>query len=119
MDQTQIAWIAAFAALGGSLVGALASIVAIAVQAHGEAKRHRQELAVSLAKDDRERHLGAAKEGQNVPPLAVYVAFYVAMLREVERGSLTPEKVKELDADNRRLRASVYEIGILNEARSS
>lgn len=103
MDQTQVAWVAAYAALGGSAIGALASIVTISVQAHFEAKRHRQEMAVKMAQDDRGQHLAKAAPGAAVPPLAVYVSYYVALLDKVSQNTLTPESVLELGRQNQAL----------------
>lgn len=110
MDQSQIAWIAAFAALGGSIIGALASIVSIAVQSRNEAARHRQELAVKLAQDERNQHIDLAKEGDPIPPLSVYLSYYVALLEAIDKRTLTADKVRELSEDNRKLRSVHYEL---------
>lgn len=110
MEQSQIAWIAAFAALGGSFIGALASIVTIAVQSRNEAARHRQELAVKLAQDERNQHIDLAEDGDPIPPLSVYLSYYVALLEEIDKRTLTADKVQELSEDNRKLRTALYEL---------
>lgn len=77
--------------------------ITISVQAHFEAKRHHQEMAVKMAQDDRAQHLASAKPGTAIPPLAVYVAYYVELLRAVSENTLTPEKALEIGNTNQAL----------------
>lgn len=100
MDQSAVAIIGVLAALGGSLIGATTSIVTLLVQTHRDDKKHRQQLAVQLAADDRKLHLENAKPGTAVPPISVYLVFYVALLDEVAKGTATAERIGELYAEN-------------------
>ena len=42
-----------------------------------------------------------------IPPLSIYIYYYTKVLEHVERGSLTPEIIKELDQEVNKIETAI------------
>lgn len=94
------AYIPLFAALGGALVGAAASVVTIVVQAHYQNKRELTKEALAMAIQDWKTRLELVKEnGGAMLPLAVFVSYHTKLIRLAVQGQISPEAVRQLSSE--------------------
>jgi len=103
MDTVQIALIAAGSALGGSFIGAAASLVTMFVQTSRDDASQRREAAVQLALAEHAMHVALAKEnrGDSVPPIATYISYHLSILNKAAKGSLSADDIIETTAETR------------------
>ncbi|MGE8324555.1 hypothetical protein [Pseudomonas urmiensis] len=94
---------AGVAGLIGAGIGAASSVITIWIQSHYSAKRERAKAVLDFSI----RHRAEVVENSEkiagpvtVLPLAVYVHFQEGMLRMVESGKVTPEKLVALRKQN-------------------
>lgn len=94
------AWVAFWAALGGSVVGAIATMAGLVVQSIGDRRKHRQEMALKMATDDRALHMEKASPGAAIPPLAVYIHYYLNVIDEISKGKLNEASLNRIGDEN-------------------
>lgn len=89
------------AGLIGALIGAGASIATTYVQARTEGKRAKILQATNIALEDYKLRLDAAMaRGGSMPPLGVFLAYYLDLLSKLEKkGPLTPTVLKQMSAE--------------------
>jgi len=91
----------ALAALAGALIGSLASIVGTIVQARSQRRLELSRLAVQAAVEEQKRHfehLHASAQGRpfSMPPLTAYLALHSQIVRAIDGGNLTPERLARI-----------------------
>jgi hypothetical protein len=92
---------AAVSALLGAAIGAVPSFIAMMVQSRMKDKRDRSKQLTDLSIVQYKAHLDqvmAGKGGRSILPLSVYLYHNDLVLKAIEAGSYTPEKVREIDA---------------------
>jgi hypothetical protein len=89
------------AGLIGALIGAGASIATTYVQARTGGKRAKILQATNIALEDYKLRLEAAMaRGARMPPLGVFLAYYLDLLSKLEKkGPLTPTVLKQMSAE--------------------
>lgn len=89
------------AGLIGALIGAGASIATTYVQARTEGKRAKILQATNIALEDYKLPLDVAMaRGGSMPPLGVFLAYYLDLLSKLEKkGPLTPTVLKQMSAE--------------------
>jgi hypothetical protein len=99
---------AAITGFVGALVGAGASLFGLMIQQHYQTKRERVKVASELALVEYQRDLELAKAdgGGMVAPLAGYIIFNVRLLEELSKGPITPEQVRALSEEKKKVLAA-------------
>ena len=99
---------AAIAGLVGGVVGAGASLLGLVIQQHYQTKRERVKVAaeLGLAEYQRDLELAKAAGGGLVAPLAGYVISHARLLEELSKGHITPEQVKTLSEEKKKILAA-------------
>ena len=89
------------AGLAGALIGAGASIGATYVQSRREDKRAKILQATTIALEDYKLRLDMAmSRGGRMPPLGVFLAYYLDLLSKLEtKGPLTPAILQQMSAE--------------------
>ncbi len=101
------------AGLVGALIGAGASIATSYVQARTEDKRAKILQATNIALADYKIRLDVAiARGGRMPPLGVFLAYYLDLLSKLEtKGPLTPAVLQQIsDQQDELLRAHAKEL---------
>jgi hypothetical protein len=105
------------AGLVGALIGAGASIATTYVQSRTEDRRAKILQATNIALEDYKLRLDVAMtRGGRMPPLGVFLAYYLDLLSKLEKkGPLTPAVLQQMSAEqDELLRAHA---GALEEAK--
>ncbi len=92
-------------ALGGAVIGSLASIVAIWIQSHFQNKRDRNRLAIEAAIEDHRAGLEVMKQTPyaTIAPLPAFLHYHFKYLQLLEDNKVTVEAMSELDAERDKL----------------
>jgi hypothetical protein len=101
---------AAIAALIGAGIGAVASLAGAVLQHKYQAESSLVDAAVKLGLAEFENDVELAKTIKGigyVPPPGSYVAYSAALLRSIGKGKLTPEVLKTIDAEHKKLVAVI------------
>lgn len=106
------------AGLIGALIGAGASIATTYVQARSEVKRAKILQATNIALEDYKLRLDVAMaRGGRMPPLGVFLAYYLDLLSKLEKkGPLTPAVLQQMSAEQDELLRTYA--GIVEEGKS-
>jgi hypothetical protein len=106
------------AGLIGALIGAGASIATTYVQARSEVKRAKIVQATNIALEDYKLRLDVAMaRGGSMPPLGVFLAYYLDLLSKLEKkGPLTPAVLQQMSAEQDELLRTYA--GIVEEGKS-
>jgi hypothetical protein len=94
----------------GALIGALASIATVTIQANYQMKRERTKDAVNLAVEEWKLQTALAKERHGtslIPPLSSYVHYHTSFVKLAESGRLTPENLIKLHSAHKEI-SDVY-----------
>jgi hypothetical protein len=96
---------AAIAGLVGGLIGAAASLLGLLIQQNHQTKRERVKIASDLGLAEYQRDLELAKVAGNsiVAPLASYVISHSRLLELLAKGPITPEQIKALSDENKKI----------------
>jgi hypothetical protein len=92
-------YVAALSGLVGALIGSASSIATMAIQARMKDKRDRSKQLTDLSLAEFKAALDLAtsgKGGRNVLPLPIYMYHNDLVLRALENGAYTPEKMQEI-----------------------
>ena len=102
----------------GALIGAGASIATTYVQARSEVKRAKILQATNIALEDYKLRLDVAMaRGGRMPPLGVFLAYYLDLLSKLEKkGPLTPAVLQQMSAEQDELLRTYA--GIVEEGKS-
>lgn len=95
-------YIPLLSALAGALIGTVGTIAVVIVQTVSENRRHMREMSFNMASELRRSAIEfAMKGGGSVPPIEIFIAHTMRILKDAERGKLSPttlaESEKELD----------------------
>jgi hypothetical protein len=106
------------AGLIGALIGAGASIATTYVQARSEVKRAKIVQATNIALEDYKLRLDVAMaRGGRMPPLGVFLAYYLDLLSKLEKkGPLTPAVLQQMSAEQDELLRTYA--GLVEEGKS-
>jgi len=86
----------------GALIGAAASIFAMAIQQRYQNRRDLIKLASELAIDDYNRRIELAKKENMIisfPPITAFVAYQLKVLEAMSAGTFNEEKIKALNIE--------------------
>lgn len=100
MDQIYIPLISG---LVGAVIGAVASIVTVWVQAKTQDRREKIRHAAELALEDYKLQLDLArKSGKQVsiPPVVLFLHYHLGLMDLMENGKLNSDTIKELAEQN-------------------
>jgi len=109
-------WIAIIAATIGGLIGTVGTLVTTWLQVRRQRRSDLVKVAYDAAIIDHrtmtERAAEEVKQGKytEVPPFLNYVFHHAGVIELVERGRLTPRRLKKLIARERALGAALREI---------
>ena len=98
-------YIPLFSALGGAVIGSLASILTIWIQSHFQNKRDRNRLAIEAAIEDHKAAVEVAKGHQQaqLAPLTAFIHYHFKYLQLHENNELTEEAICKLNAERDKL----------------
>lgn len=85
-------------ALGGAIIGSLASVGSVYVQGLLERKRQLTKLALEVAIQDQKTMIAQSGAGAKIYPLSIFAYFHWTLVNLIERNKLTPDALKELQA---------------------
>jgi hypothetical protein len=88
------AYVAAITGLIGAAIGSASSIATIVIQSRIRDRRDRLKQATDLALEDYK--FRASMHPKVMPPMVVFLTYYLELMSALERGNLTREKLKEL-----------------------
>ena len=97
MDSTVIALISG---LGGAIIGSMGTVTTIYLQLRANDRRERMMRAAELATQERQLLVDNARaNGQRLGllPLSIFISTYLDVLKALDDGSLTREKMKEIN----------------------
>jgi hypothetical protein len=108
MDQT---WIALLSGLAGAIIGSATSITTLWVQTRAEDRRRRREFYTGLAVEERKLRMDLMIKsgGGEIQPITIFVSHFHAVMNAIERGELTPAKMREIHRRDRELEAAIRE----------
>jgi hypothetical protein len=106
VDPLLLALVSGGSAVAGSLVGAAASLVAQGLNTKAARRQERIRLTVQTALADHQSRLDAMKAGllgpgQRVPPMPTYLDYHSRILAALDKGLLTPEKMRDIHNESR------------------
>jgi hypothetical protein len=105
------AYLSLISGLVGAVIGAAASITTIFVQSKLQAKRERTKEALALALEDWKTRLAIAKDqGGTALPLSVFVHYHSKLVQHAEEGTLTPQAIRALSAEQDELLSTLREV---------
>jgi hypothetical protein len=114
MSEAQLGvWIPLLSALGGALIGALASIGTMYVQARSSDRRARAQMVLTMAtehyklKQELGKHSGQPWVDL---PLVTYVHYHAELLKLIERGELSTATLEALERANVELIVAIAEM---------
>jgi hypothetical protein len=113
-------WLPAVSALLGALIGALASVATIWIQARIGDRRARAKLVYDSASADFNRRialLDKAEKPYDVLPLVVYLHYHERLLSLIERDAMTPGNLEKVEEENERLVQKIIELNSATVAR--
>ena len=90
MTNSYLPWITGAFGLLGALIGAGASVLTIYFQLKIQDRRALLRQATELAQSDYRYRVEHAPPGTPFPPIAVFIAYEVRLLKLMEKGRLTP-----------------------------
>jgi hypothetical protein len=99
-----------FSALAGAVIGSLSSIATIFIQAKIGERRERIRQAAMLALEEFKTHIAQRPPGGTVPPISIYVHHQLAILNAIEKNDLTPERLRQIAANDEALIAATLEL---------
>jgi len=105
-------YIPLFSALVGALIGAMASIITMWAQARIQDRREKIRHAADLALEDYKLQIDMAnKSGRqaSIPPVVLFLHYYLELMNLMEKGKLTPERLKELSEKNAEIEQAINE----------
>ena len=99
--------------LAGAVIGALASIAAMWIQARTQDRRERLRHAADLALEDYKFQLDlATKSGKKVsiPPVVLFLHYHIELMDLMEKGKLTAENLKYLAESNNEIHQVIKDL---------
>ena len=106
-------YIPLFSGLVGALIGAMASIITIWVQARIQDRREKIRHAADLALEDYKLQIDMAnKSGRqaSIPPVVLFLHYHLELMNLMEKGRLTPERLKKLSEKNAEIEDAIDEV---------
>ena len=100
MTNSYLPWITGAFGLLGALIGAGASVLTIYFQLKIQDRRALLRQATELAQSDYRYRVEHAPPGTPFPPIAVFIAYEVRLLKLMEKGRLTPAAFRRLSAEH-------------------
>lgn len=97
----------------GALIGALASIITMLIQAKTQDRRERLRHAADLALEDYKLQLELAnKSGKSVsiPPVVLFLHYHIELMELMEKGKVTPASLQKLAESNTEIHDAIKEL---------
>jgi len=104
----------AVSGLIGGLIGATASIGAMMIQSHYQAKREAAKNILEFATQTRAQDINLAiarGSDRKIPPIAAYAYQNQTLLKAIHAGDITPEEMDELVRRNKEVEDSLTFLG--------
>ena len=90
-------------ALAGALIGSLTSIATIYIQGRTSERRERIRQASTMAMEQLKLQAEHAPPGTGIFPISIYLHNQLAVLDALEKNKLTPDRLREIAAENQAL----------------
>jgi hypothetical protein len=119
MSENYLPWIAGAFGLIGALIGAAASVMTVYFQTKIQDRRALLRHAAELAQADYELRVEKAPPGTQFPPISVFLAYEVKLLRLIEEGNRTPASFRRLSAEHDKLLDTAFTMAAERGARSA
>jgi hypothetical protein len=96
-------------ALGGALIGAIASISTLVIQSHHQTKREMKKLAIEFAREDFQHRVQDQSGKLDKLPASVLIFYYDRLIDLLAKGQLDPENIRKLLRDQAELYKSIQQ----------
>ncbi len=116
MTENYLPWITGAFGLIGALIGAGASVLTIYYQLKIQDRRALLRHAVELAQSDYKYRVEHAPPGTTMPPIAVFIAYEVRLLKLMEKGRLTSASFRRLSAEHDELLNTAFDMAATRAA---
>ena len=116
MTNSYLPWITGAFGLLGALIGAGASVLTIYFQLKIQDRRALLRQATELAQSDYRYRVEHAPLGTPFPPIAVFIAYEVRLLKLMEKGRLTPATFRRLSAEHDELQNTAFDMAATRAA---
>jgi len=104
MSESYLPWLSGAFALIGALIGTAGSVMIIYFQTKIQDRRALLRHAAEMAQADYRLRMEQAPPGTKFPPISVFLAYEVKLLKLIEESRLTPSSFRRLSAAGQTLR---------------
>ena len=103
MSESYLPWLSGAFGLIGALIGTAGSVTIIYFQTKIQDRRALLRHAAEMVQADYRLRMEQAPPGTKFPPISVFLAYEVKLLKLIEEGRLTPNSFRRLSAQQDKL----------------